>query len=58
MEKCFWPPPGKKHYCPTTGKNLSKLVCVDQSLSNYFAHDPLSIKCIISAHLVYAGVII
>jgi len=34
------------------------LLCADQGFSNFFAHVPLSIKRIISRHLIYAGVIV
>jgi len=42
LEKCVWP------HAP---------FCVDQGFSNFLAHVPLSIKRIISRHLIHAGVI-
>jgi len=33
-------------------------LCADQGFSNFFAHVPLSIKYIISRHLIYADAII
>jgi len=64
-----WPTPGKclSHHlekstnAPPPGKHLSDESAplrVDQGFSNFWAHVPLSIKRIISRHLVYAGVII
>jgi len=58
QKKCFWPPPEKIHYF-TPGKNPRDdhaRLCVDQGFSNFFAHVPLSIKYVISRHLIYADV--
>jgi len=45
-------PPGKNPSDPHAR------LCVDQGFSQFSAHVPLSIKRIISRHLIYAGAII